>query len=237
VQSPTRAEATASQARTRARARWTPGRVGSVVVGGVLALCSLGALAGGGVLAVGGLEVDLGAHGDYHSPGYALISDQANWRTQLFGAVDSVRVRAAADGSKPIFVGVGRPAAVRRYLHGVRYTTVQDDGKSVQHGGSAPTTAPGAAVDWTAQASGTGTQTLRWNRDAGEEVLVAMNTDGTPSVSARVVSSTVTLRAMPALAAGLLTGGAVLLAISAAFIAIPVRGARHPANRKERNEP
>jgi hypothetical protein len=55
-----------------------------------------------------------------------------------------------------------------------------------------------------------------------------MNTDGTPSVSARVVSSTVTLRTMPTLAAGLLAGGAVLLALSIAFIAIPVRRARDP---------
>lgn len=219
---------TAPEARARARAGWTAGRVVSVVVGTVLALCSLGVLAGGGVLAVGGVELGLGAHGRYHTPGYALVSDSANWRTQLFGAVDSVRFRAAADGSKPIFVGVARPAAVRRYLHGVRYTTVHDNGNTVPHNGTAPTTPPGAATDWTAQTSGTGTQTLHWNAHDGEQVLVAMNTDGSPSVSGRVVSSTVTLRAMPTLAAGVLTGGAILLAIAVALIVAPVRRARHP---------
>jgi hypothetical protein len=226
MRSLTNPETTAPEARARVRAGWTSGLVVSVVVGSVLALCALGGLAGGGLLAVGGVDLDLGAHGRYHTPGYALVSDSTNWRTQLFGAVDSVRFRATADGAKPIFVGAARTTPVRRYLHGVRYTTVHEDGNVVQHDGTAPTTAPGAAVDWTtAQSTGTGAQTLRWNRDHGEQVLVAMNTDGTPSVSARVVSSTVTLRAMPTLAAGLLAGGAVLLAISVAFIAISVRRA------------
>jgi hypothetical protein len=232
MQSLTNTEATALEARARLRAGWTSGRVVSVIVGSVLALCALGGLAGGGVLAVGGVDVDLGAHGRYHSPGYALVSDSANWRTQLFGAVDSVRFRATADGAKPIFVGAARPASVRGYLHGVRYTTVHANGNVVQHDGTAPTTTPGAAVDWTAHSLGPGTQTLRWNRDNGEQVLVAMNADGSPSVSARVVSSTVTLRSMLALASGLLAGGAVLLAISVAFIAIPVRRA-HATHAEE----
>jgi hypothetical protein len=211
-----------------ARAGWTVGRVISVVVGTTLALCSLAGLGAGGVLAAGGVELDLDAHGRYHTPGYALVSSTGDWRTQLFGAVGSVRLRAAPAGTKPIFVGVAPPAVVRRYLHGVRYTTVHDDGHSAPHDGTAPASTPSAAVDWTAQSSGTGARTLRWNRDDGEQVLVAMNADGSPSVTARVVSSTVTLRTMPTLAADLLTGGAALLAISVALIAIPVRRARLP---------
>lgn len=217
----------APRARARARVGWSAGRVVSVAVGTVLALCSLALLGGGAVLAAGGVELGLGAHGRYHSPGYALVSDSANWRTQLFDTVDSVRFRAAADGTKPIFVGIARPAEVRRYLDGVRYTTVHENGNTVPHDGTAPTTPPGAAVDWTAQTSGTGTQTMHWNRHDGEQVLVAMNTDGSPSVRARVVSSTVTLRAMPALAAGVLAGGAILLALSVTLIVTPVRRARH----------
>jgi hypothetical protein len=228
MQSLTNAEAAAPEARARVCTGWTSGRVVSAIVGSVLALCALGGMAGGGVLAVGGVDVDLGAHGRYHAPGYALVSDSTNWRTQLFGAVDSVRIRATADGAEPIFVGAATPAPVRRYLNGVRYTTVHEDGNVVQHDGTAPTTAPGGAVDWTAHSIGTGTQTLRWNRDDGEQVLVAMNADGSPSVSARIVSSTVTVRTMPALAAGLLTGGASLLAIAVALIAIPLRRARQP---------
>jgi hypothetical protein len=209
-------------------AGWTAGRVIGIVVGTALALCSLGALAGGGALAAGGVKLGLGAHGRYHTPGYALVSNSTNWRTQVVGTVGSVRFRAAADGSKPIFVGVARPAAVRRYLHRVRYTTVHDNANTVLHNGTAPTTLPGAAVDWTAQTSGTGTQTLHWNAQDGDQTVVAMNTDGSPSVSGRVVSSTVTLRALPTLAAGVLTGGAILLAVAVALIVTPVRRARHP---------
>jgi hypothetical protein len=213
---------------THVRAGWTAGPLVSVAVGVVVALAAVATCGAGGMLAFGGFDLGLGAHGRYHTPGYALVSDSANWRTQLFGAVASVRFRAATDGSKPIFVAVARPAAVRSYLHGVRYTAVYENGKTVQHGGTAPETPPGSAVDWTAQSSGTGTQTLRWSADDGNQVLVAMNADGSPSVRARVVSSTVTLRAMPALAAGLLAGGALLIAISIALIGTPVRRARHP---------
>jgi hypothetical protein len=204
---------------------WTAGRLASAVGGAVAALLSLAAFAGGGVLAVGGVDVDLGAHGRYHAPGYALVSDTTDWRTELFGGVESVRVRAAADGATPIFVGVAEPAAVRGYLRGVGHTTVREDGGVVLHDGAPPATPPGDAVAWTARASGAGVQTLRWDRDAGDQVLVAMNADGSPSVSARVVSSTVTLRARPALAAGLLAGGAVLLALSAALLTVPLRRA------------
>jgi hypothetical protein len=231
MQPPVSTQAIRLEARGRARAGWTAGRVASIVVGTTLALGSLAALGAGGVFAVGGVQLDLGAHGHYHTPGYALVSDSANWRSQLLGAVDSVRLRVAPEGTKPIFVGVAGPAAVRRYLHGVLYTTVHDDGNSARHDGKAPRSAPGAAVDWTARSTGTGAQTLHWNRDDGEQVLVAMNADGSASVSATVVSSTVTLRTMPALAAGLLTGGAALLGISVAFIAIAVRRGTRPAPR------
>ena len=208
--------------------RSTAGRLASMVAGAVLALLALGAVAGGGVLAVGGVDLSLGAHGRYHAPGYALVSDSTDVRTQLLGTVDAIRVRAAADDQKPIFVGVARPAEVRRYLRGVGHTTVGEGGDTVLHEGAAPATPPAAAVAWTARASGRGVQTLRWDRADGEQVLVAMNADGSPSVSARVVSSTATLRARPGLAAGVLTGGAILLALSAALIVIPLRRARNP---------
>jgi hypothetical protein len=199
-----------------------------VATGGVLGLLALGSLALGGVLAVGGVDVDLGAHGRYHSAGYALVSEGTGVRSQLLGTVDAIRVRAAAEDGGPIFVGLARPAQVRRYLRGVDHTTVDDGGRTAQHEGAAPATPPATAVSWTARASGAGEQALRWDRDDGEQVLVAMNADGSPSVSARVVSSTATLRARPALAAGVLAGGAVLLALSVALIVIPLRRTRDP---------
>jgi hypothetical protein len=213
---------------TRPRTGWTIRRLVSVVAGGAVALCALGAFAVGGVLAAGGVDLDLGGHGRYHAPGYALVSGRTNAGAQLLGTAGAIRVRAAADGAAPIFVGVAAPAAVDRYLRGVAHTTVRDDGEAVVHDGAAPATPPGDAVAWTATATGAGVQTLRWDRDAGSQVLVAMNADGSPSVRARVVSSTATLRARPALAAGALAGGAALLALAVALIVIPLRRVRGP---------
>lgn len=69
---------------------------------------------------------------------------------------------------------------------------------------------------------------LNWNASNGEQILVAMNGDGSPSVSGRVVSSAATLQAMPTLAAGVLTGGVVLLAAAIALVVQPIRRARRP---------
>ncbi|MGH3547015.1 MAG: hypothetical protein ACRDQU_02595 [Pseudonocardiaceae bacterium] len=89
-----------------------------------------------------------------------------------------------------------------------------------------PANLPAAAVDWTAQASGTGTQTLHWNTDSGAQTLVVMNADGSPSVSGQVVSEVVTVPALPWIAAGLLAGGVILLASAGTLIVRPVRRAR-----------
>jgi hypothetical protein len=205
---------------------WTTRRVVGTIAGGVLGLCAVADMTVGGVLAVGGYELDLGAHGHYRSPGYALVTESTNWRTELFGSVDSVRVRAATDGSEPIFVGAGDPAVVHRYLHGVRYTTVHDDGSVTQHRGHAPSTPPQDALDWTALAHGTETQRLDWGRDAGDQVVVAMHPDGSRAVEARIVSSTVTLRSRPAIGGAMLLGGLVLLVGAVILVATPIRRAR-----------
>lgn len=210
----------------RARGGWTARRLASVASGVVLAVISLGILAAGGLLAAGGVDVGLGAHGRYHTAGYALVSDGADWRTELFGSVGSVRLRAAADGSRPIFVGVAGGAAVNRYLAGVSHTTVHEGGGMTPHAGAAPARPPALAVAWTAAASGNGVQTLRWDRGGGRQVVVAMNADGSPSVGARVVSETATLRARPAVAAAALAAAAVLLALSVVLVGIPARRAR-----------
>jgi hypothetical protein len=223
----TRAQtAAATGARAAPRPGWTTRRVVSTIAGGVLGLVAVAVMTVGGVLAVGGYDLDLGAHGHYRSPGHALVTESTNWRTELFGSVDSVRVRAATDGSEPIFVGAGDPAVVHRYLHGVRYTTVHDDGSVTQHRGHAPSTPPQDALDWTAQARGTDVQQLSWDRDAGDQVVVAMHPDGSRAVEARIVSSTVTLRSRPAVGGAMLLGGFVLLVGAVLLVATPIRRAR-----------
>jgi hypothetical protein len=221
----------------RARAGWTPGRVVSVLTGGLLVLCSLGLIVAGGYLlsaATGnGGWVALG-HGTYQTDSYAVATEPADWGTTTYalGAVDKVRIRVTpSDPATPVFVGMARPADVRRYLGGVRYVTAHGaPGYRVtytQHDGQAPATPPAHAIPWTVQATGTGTQTLEFDaqQQRGDQVAVVMNADGSPSVSG-TAESTVTQPSLLWIASGLLAGGVVLGVGAVLLIATPVRRAR-----------
>jgi len=221
----------------RARAGWTPGRIVSVLTGGLLVLCSLGLIVAGGYLlsaATGnGGWVALG-HGTYQTDSYAVATEPADWGTTTYvlGAVDKVRIRVTpSDPATPVFVGMARPADVQRYLEGVRYVTAHGaPGYRVtytRHDGQAPATPPAHAIPWTVQATGTGTQTLEFDaqQQRGDQVAVVMNADGSPSVSGRA-ESTVTQPSLLWMASGLLAGGVVLGVGAVLLIATPVRRAR-----------
>lgn len=221
----------------RERAGWTPGRVVSVLTGGLLALCSLGLIVAGGYLlsaaTSNGGRLALG-HGTYQTDSYAVATDPEDWSTATyaFGAVDKVRIRVIpGDATTPVFVGMARPADVRRYLRGVQYVTVhRAPGYRVtytQHDGQAPAAPPANAVPWTVQATGTGTQTLEFGaqQQRGDQVVVVMNADGSRSVSGRAESA-VTQPSLPWIASGLLAGGVALGVGAALLIVRPVRRVR-----------
>jgi hypothetical protein len=224
--------------------RWTGGRIVSVVVGAVLVLVSLGALAGGGAA----LWADqtqrqdgyLTANtGNISTGGYALTSDSvelhggsADWvATSLLGRV---RIRVSpASPARPVFVGVAPASAARSYLAGTRYATLtgftNGHGTYAWHEGSAVPPRPGSAGIWAEQASGTGAQTLVWAARNGNWMIVVMNADASPGVA---VSADVgaTIPALTGAAIGLLVGGVILLAIAVTLIALPVvRAGRTPA--------
>ena len=221
----------------RARAGWTPGRVVSVLTGGLLALCSLGLVVAGGYLlsaaSGNGGWLALG-HGSYQTDSYAVATDPEDWGTTTYalGAVDKVRVRVTpSDPTTPVFVGLARPDDVQRYLRGVRYVTAHGaPGYRVtytRHDGQAPATPPAHAIPWTVQATGTGTQTLEFDaqRQRGDQVAVVMNADGSPSVRGRAESA-VTAPSLPWIASGLLAG-AVALGVGATLLILkPIRRMR-----------
>ncbi len=123
-----------------------------------------------------------------------------------------MRLRVASEDGKAIFVGVAAPAAIGRYLSGAGYTTIGANSVRSEHAGTAPATPPARAVDWTAQAEGVGTQTLRWNATQGRQIAFAMNANGSRPVRLRAESSAVTLGRMPWwVPAGLVALGVVLL--------------------------
>jgi hypothetical protein len=221
----------------RERAGWTLGRVVSVLTGGLLALCSLGLIVGGGYLlsaaTSNGGWLALG-HGTYRTDSYAVATDPEDWSTTTYalGAADKVRIRVIpSDATTPVFVGMARPDDVQRYLRGVAHVTAHGaPGYRVTYtrqDGQAPATPPAHAIPWTVQATGTGTQVLEIDaqQQRGDQVAVVMNADGSRSVSGRA-ESTVTQPSLPWIASGLLAGGVALGAGAAVLIVTPVRRVR-----------
>ena len=118
--------------------RWGAGRVIAVVIGSMMAMTSLGLLAGGLALKIGDsvLRDDAGylmsSSKTYGSPGFAvtsqnidLTSDSANFdvASRWLG---TVRIEAQSRTADSIFVGIAPTSDVDAYLQGVAHTTVTD---------------------------------------------------------------------------------------------------------------
>jgi Domain of unknown function (DUF4389) len=217
--------------------RWGAGRIVLLVVGSIAGLLSLAVLAAGGAATVID-QTQRDANGylmtgaeTYSTNTYAFVS--ATYKGGVAGDVTvfsdllgSVRIRS--DSTKPVFIGIARPAAVNRYLGSVdreqtsNFTSSRSDYKL--HPGGKPATPPTAQHIWAASIIGSGAQTLTWKPKSGNWQIVLMNADGTLGVS-----STLNIGArVPDLlwiGIGLLGGAALLLLISGASIyaAIPKR--------------
>lgn len=213
---------------------WTTGRIVSLVIGAVLALCSLGLLGvGSGTLWADtaqrhGGYVDLGT-ASYATAGRALASDTIRvhgglgWLKPLIG---QIRIRATATGQAGgVFAGVAPASVASGYLSGVGYTTVtgyNGHGRQVSHHGSRVPRPPGSTPIWTARASGSRTATLVWTMRTGDWTVIVMNADRSPGVSVRADVGA-SLPALGWLATEFLAGGTVLALLALACIIIPVR--------------
>jgi Domain of unknown function (DUF4389) len=222
------------------RTAWTAGRVVSVVIGAVLVLVSLGFLGGGGVAVWAdtagrqGGYVDLGTT-TYRASGYAIASETIgvhaagngwDFAKSLFG---TARIRVTATNGAPVFVGIATTDAGYRYLSGVQYASVtgaSGDRSSTytHHPGGAPAVLPARANLWTAHTSGSGTQTLTWQVQSGDWMIVAMNADGSRPVSVRA-NVAATFPNLPQFATVLFIVGVIFLAGGIALIAVPLRRA------------
>lgn len=134
---------------------------------------------------------------------YAITSDDP----QLHGdaptvsfpraLLGDVEVDVTAAGGTAVFVGVAPTRLVRAYLMGVAHTHVVDGPASdssagvpvyVDTPGGAPLLPPGSSGIWSAQTSGTGTQTVVWSPEPGDWTVVMMNADGSRTVSVAVAA-------------------------------------------------
>jgi hypothetical protein len=225
---------------------WSAGRIVSVVVGAVLVLMSLGALAGGGaVLWADQTQRQDGyltaGTGNISTSGYAVTSDSvelhggsADW--VVTSVLGRVRIQVTpANPAKPVFVGVAPADAATSYLAGARYATLtgfaSGQGVYVLHDGNAVPPSPGRAGIWAAQVSGTGTQTLVWPARNGNWMVVVMNADASPGISFSAVAGA-TVPALTGIAIGLLAGGVILLILGVTLVLVPVlRAGRSPGGQ------
>jgi hypothetical protein len=216
-----------ASAATTPRQRSRVAGVVMVVIGSVLALMTLGLLAGGGFLmwadqtqrnASGYLTSGTGL---VSAPAYAIATpsldlnfDGRGWPSDQ-DALGKVRISASGTSSAGIFIGIAPRAEALAYLSGVSYDQLTGLRFSpyqltyTAHGGGAPT-APASQTFWQAQASGAGTQTLTWTVASGQWIVVLMNADGSRSIAADVSVGT-TAPFLFAIALGLLVAGGIAL--------------------------
>jgi len=211
---------------------WTAGRIVAVVAGALLALVSLGLLGAGGTA----LWADQALRHDgyvtagtaaYSTTGYALASERVSlgWGWLLTGLIGEVRLRVTAAGpDRPVFVAVGPADRVASYLSGAAYTMVTGTGPGdqVSRSGAGRPGAPQTAGVWAAEASGMGTQTLRWTVRSGDWMAVAMNADGSPGLTV-YADAGVSAPRLFELAVDLIIGGIAAGALAGALILVPVR--------------
>jgi hypothetical protein len=159
----------------------------------------------------------------------ALVSD--SYRTGAAGDAFVARdmlgtVRIRTRSAQPVFVGIGRVAAVDAYLAGVRreVATRFDAAKSefrLQPGG-APVAPPSGERFWVAHSLGAGTRTLSWSPANGDYRIVVMNPDGSAGVHTELAIGA-RFPHLLWIGIGALGGGVLLLLIAGAGLFAAVR--------------
>lgn len=219
------------------RRPWSAGRVVAVVVGAVLAMSSLGLLAGGG----GALLVDSTLRDDGYlmtsevsldSAGAAIVSENVELRGAGSGLPEQwlgrARVEATAPASGPVFVGIARTADVDAYLAGVAHSVVVDPADDADDPelrdviGDAPAAPPTGQSFWAASATGDGTQALTWEVEEGDWTIVVMDPSGSAPVAADVAVGA-TVPVLDDVGVGLLVAGAVIGAAAVVVLVLALR--------------
>ena len=208
------------------------GRIAPLVAGSILALVSLGLLAGGGTLlwAHTTQRDDDGYYStrfeQFESPGYAIRSDDLDLGTDgpdwLFeqGRLATIRLNATSgDPAKELLLAIGPRDEVESFLRGVEHDVVVDvevdpfEAEYRHQPGSRALPTPGTQPFWATVAN----RRLEWEVEEGDWVAVVMNADGARGVvadlSVAAKSDLILGVAIGLLAAGLLLGGLSALVI------------------------
>jgi hypothetical protein len=215
------------------------GSISMLVLGILLSILGLAAVAGGAVASVVG-----SAQGDgYLNSGTARFSVGSlaltSPRLDAMGEgtparlpfdVGTLRLRATAvDPGKAVFIGIASQADADRYLSGVHHSELLDVQRSPFRAeyrdipGTDVPTLPAGQTFWKASASGPGQQELTWNLAAGSWTIVLMNADASPGVDAQLQAGFRSDLIRPA-ATGLLVGGIAALVIGVPLLVLGAMG-------------
>jgi len=178
--------------------KWTAGRIVAIVTGSILALISLGLLAGG----IGGIVVDqtqrnadgflMSPSGEFDTGTYALLSETLDVGAEVpQWVIDELigTVRIESESERSVFVGIAEESDADTYLGDVRRAVVTDVGSDPDYSvrrGRAPASPPGTTTFWVASTTGAGEQVLDWDVEDGDWVIVVMNADGSAGVTAEL---------------------------------------------------
>ena len=171
------------------------GRTAPMIIGGSLALLgTVFALGGGGVLAVAGTDGTLESGRQPVATATAALVSPVAHITGTHGVEQAlgnstVKVSAATQSGKDVFVGVGPTAEVNRYLAGASIDEVNDfevDPFTIDRttrGGSATPAPPARQSFWVATSTGGKDATTSWKVRDGNYRMVVMNADGSRGVA------------------------------------------------------
>ncbi len=216
------------------------GKIALLVFGAIIMLVSLALIAGGGTL----VWLDK-AHSDSEGflttdtihlerASYAIttkpaeIDIESGWLADEHD-IGTIKVQGSSeDSSKQIFIGIADEDDVQAYLHGVNYDEIRDFEMDpfrmeyTNHPGSYAPAAPTSQTFWVISEYGPGIQTLEWELETGNWVLVLMNSDGSAGVDVRG-SVGIDVPWLFWVGVGLIVGGIVLLILGVGLVLLGTR--------------
>jgi len=216
------------------------GKIVLLVFGAIILLVALALIAGGGALVwldkahsdsegfitTGTIHLERASYAITTKP--AEINIESGWFADGQD-IATIKVQGSSENnSKQIFIGIADEADVKAYLSGVNYDEIRDFRMQpfkvyyTNHPGSSAPAAPTSQTFWVISEHGPGTQTLEWELETGNWVLVLMNADGSAGVD---VSGSVGVD-VPWIfwvGVGLIVGGIVLLIIGVGLVLLGTR--------------
>jgi len=221
------------------------GKVVALVIGSIVLIAGVVLLIGGGGIV--GVDVAFtDEDGFLTAPSaaverdtYAVTANVVLEDEWIWWWREPARARMTMSGDEAVFLGIAAREDVEAYLGGVSYAQIEDlefaeyrkrgvwatEYRDVV--GDAEPASPGDQAFWIEQAVGEGTQTLQWEIEPGDWVLVAMNADGSRGID---LDGTVGVEAPWLLGLGIvvLAVGFALLLIGVVLVLVVARSSRMP---------